>query len=95
MSGGRPADAVRSTGKTAETFESFDRAAFCYEQALKHDPYCVDALTQVAGIYRKKEQFGRAADFFGRLLSLQEGSGEVWGALGPSLVFSSTDRASR
>ena len=69
-----------------------DRAAYCYERALKFNPYCVEALTQVAGIYRRKEEFKRAAEYFSRLLSIQDGSGEVWGALG-SLHWSRSARA--
>lgn len=73
-----------AAGRTAEAMGNSDRAALCYERALKHNPYCLEALTQVAGIYRRKEEFRRAADYFSRLLSIQDGSGEVWGALGAS-----------
>lgn len=71
-----------AAGRTAETTGNVERAAQCYERALKHNPYCLEALTQVAGIYRRKEEFRRAAEYFSRLLSIQDGSGEVWGALG-------------
>lgn len=74
-----------AAGRTAEAMGNADRAAQCYERALKHNPLCVEALTQVAGIYRRKEEFRRAAEYFSRLLSIQEGSGEVWGALGTLL----------
>ena len=37
----------------------YDKATSCYESALRHNPYSVPALTQIASLCRGREQFGR------------------------------------
>ncbi|RUS19173.1 hypothetical protein BC937DRAFT_87888 [Endogone sp. FLAS-F59071] len=60
----------------------FDRAMSCYESALRHNPYSIPALTQIAALFRIREQFARAVEYFKRILQIQDNNGEIWGALG-------------
>lgn len=60
----------------------YDKAMTCYESALRHNPYSVVALSQIASLCRGREQFGRAVDYFKRILAIQENNGETWAALG-------------
>ena len=69
-------------GNLAEMMTDYDKAMTCYESALRHNPYSVVALTQIASLCRGREQFGRAVDYFKRILAIQENNGETWAALG-------------
>ncbi|KAG1095721.1 hypothetical protein G6F42_018501 [Rhizopus arrhizus] len=66
----------------AEMMTDYDKAMSCYESALRHNPYSVVALSQIASLCRGREQFGRAVDYFKRILAIQENNGETWAALG-------------
>ena len=44
-------------GAVSEQLNDTDRANSAYENALRHNPMSVSALTQVAGIARAKEDF--------------------------------------
>ncbi|KAG5646897.1 hypothetical protein DXG03_001973 [Asterophora parasitica] len=57
-------------------------ALTAYENALRHNPMSLSGLTQVAGIFRIKEDYPRAVEYFQRVLTLAEDNGEVWSALG-------------
>jgi hypothetical protein len=37
----------------------YDRAMTCYESALRHNPYSIIALSQIASLCRGREQFAR------------------------------------
>ncbi|GAA6029122.1 hypothetical protein JCM8097_001610 [Rhodosporidiobolus ruineniae] len=69
-------------GQTAEAVGDLDRAITAYEAALRHNAYSVVALSQIAAICRSKEEFKKAAEYFGRVVGLAPESGDVWGALG-------------
>ncbi|KAJ3753193.1 TPR-like protein [Lentinula raphanica] len=69
-------------GRVAEQMGDLEHALSAYENALRHNPMSLSGLTQVAGIARIKENYPKAIEFFQRVLSLQEGNGEVWSALG-------------
>ncbi|EPB84415.1 glucose repression mediator protein [Mucor circinelloides 1006PhL] len=69
-------------GNLAEMMTDYDKAMSCYESALRHNPYSVVALSQIASLCRGREQFGRAVDYFKRILAIQENNGETWAALG-------------
>ncbi|KAL1915941.1 uncharacterized protein VTP21DRAFT_6329 [Calcarisporiella thermophila] len=69
-------------GTVAEIMMEYDRAMSCYEAALNHSPYSIPALQHIAALCRGREQFGRAIEYFQRILRIQENSGEIWGALG-------------
>ncbi|GAA5877141.1 hypothetical protein JCM1840_005668 [Sporobolomyces johnsonii] len=69
-------------GQTAEAMGDLDRAVASYEAALRHNAYSVVALSQIAAICRSKEEFKKAAEYFGRVVGIAPESGDVWGALG-------------
>ncbi|CEI88757.1 Putative Transcriptional corepressor [Rhizopus microsporus] len=69
-------------GNLAEMMTDYDKAMNCYESALRHNPYSVVALSQIASLCRGREQFGRAVEYFKRILAIQENNGETWAALG-------------
>ncbi|KAK4056999.1 glucose repression mediator protein [Microbotryomycetes sp. JL221] len=69
-------------GQTAETVGDLDRALQAYDFALRHNAYSIVALSQIAAICRTKEDFKRAAEYFGRVVGIAPDSGDVWGALG-------------
>ncbi|KAG2231075.1 hypothetical protein INT48_001736 [Thamnidium elegans] len=69
-------------GSLAEMMADYDKALNCYESALRHNPYSVPALTQIASLCRGREQFSKAVDFFKRILVIQENNGDTWASLG-------------
>lgn len=72
----------RYIGATAESLGDRSRALTSYESALRHNSCSILALTQVANIYRSREEFAKAAEYFGRVVGIAPESGDVWGALG-------------
>ena len=70
------------TGNLAEMMTDYDKAMSCYASALRHNPYSIVALSEIASLCRGREQFGRAVDYFKRILAIQENNGETWAALG-------------
>jgi len=66
----------------AELIGDTDKAMYCFENALSHNPYNVKALTQVAMYCRTKEQYPKAVEYFQRILNIENNNGEIWGALG-------------
>lgn len=69
-------------GSLAESLGEYDRAIAAYESALRFNPYSVAVLTQLASIYRLKEFFPKAVEYFQRVLNIEANNGEIWGALG-------------
>lgn len=69
-------------GAVSEQLQDSDRALNAYENALRHNPISVSALTQVAGIARGREEFGKAIDYYQRTLNISQENGDVWGSLG-------------
>ncbi|KAG0234472.1 hypothetical protein BGW41_001145 [Actinomortierella wolfii] len=69
-------------GSLAESMGEYDRAMAAYESALRHNYHSVNALTLIAELYRSRENFSKAADYFQRILSIDNTNGEVWGSLG-------------
>ncbi|KAI8875925.1 TPR-like protein [Backusella circina FSU 941] len=69
-------------GNLAEMMADWEKAMSSYEAVLRHNPYSVSALSHIASLYRGREQFSKAVEFFKRILALQENHGESWGALG-------------
>jgi tetratricopeptide (TPR) repeat protein len=78
---------VCPAGQTAEALGDLDRAVASYESALRHNAYSVVALSQIAAICRSKEEFKKAAEYFGRVVGIAPESGDVWGALGKLYSF--------
>jgi glucose repression mediator protein len=73
---------VARPGQTAEAVGDLDRAIASYEAVLRHNAFSIVALSQIAAICRSKEEFKKAAEYFGRVVGLAPESGDVWGALG-------------
>jgi glucose repression mediator protein len=71
-----------SLGAVSEQLSDTTRALVAYENALRHNPMSVSALTQVAGIARSKEEFPKAIDYYQRTLNISPENGDVWGSLG-------------
>eukprot|EP01112_Ceratiomyxa_fruticulosa_P013180 TRINITY_DN3691_c0_g1_i1.p1 TRINITY_DN3691_c0_g1~~TRINITY_DN3691_c0_g1_i1.p1 ORF type:complete len:845 (-),score=192.51 TRINITY_DN3691_c0_g1_i1:47-2581(-) len=69
-------------GNIAEVMHDSEKAIFAYDNVLRHNPYNVKALTQIASICRMREQYPKAVEFFQRILNLENTNGEIWGALG-------------
>ncbi|KAJ2161674.1 glucose repression mediator protein [Coemansia sp. RSA 552] len=69
-------------GTLAESMNEPERAMTAYDNALRHNPYSQAALTQIANIYRGREEFEKAVDFFQRIVNIDNENGEIWGAIG-------------
>ncbi|ORX89446.1 TPR-like protein [Basidiobolus meristosporus CBS 931.73] len=69
-------------GALAELMLDHDRAMNAYEATLRHNPYSVSALTQIASLCRSREQFPKAVEYFQRILNIEGNHGDIWGALG-------------
>ena len=69
-------------GRCAEQLSSLEHALSAYENALRHNPMSLPGLSQLAGIYRVKENYPKAIEYFQKVLALNEENGEVWSALG-------------
>ncbi|CAG8557301.1 15525_t:CDS:10 [Acaulospora colombiana] len=69
-------------GSVAELMQDYDRAMAAYEAALRHNSYSIAALSSIAALYRGREQFPRAVEYFQRIINIDQNNGEIWGALG-------------
>lgn len=69
-------------GSLAELTCDSERALNAYEAALRHNPYSFNALFKLAGLWRNREQYPKAIEFFERALSIDNTNGEVWSSLG-------------
>ncbi|KAK4516196.1 uncharacterized protein ATC70_011165 [Mucor velutinosus] len=77
-----------TVGNLAEMMGDHDKAINSYESALRHNPYSIVALSQIASIYRAREQLERAVDYFKRVLAIQDSHGDTWAALGHCYLMS-------
>ena len=64
------APANSDAGSLSELMGEHDRALEAYENALRHNPYSVKALTQVASLCRIREQFPKVPVFALRLFTV-------------------------
>lgn len=69
-------------GRLAEQMNEYERALTSYECVLRHNPYSVPAMTQIALILHANEQYQRAAEYFQSILNIDQSNGEIWGSLG-------------
>ncbi|KAI8992668.1 hypothetical protein BDB01DRAFT_779233 [Pilobolus umbonatus] len=69
-------------GNLAEMMADWERAINSYEAALRHNPYSINALSHIASLWKGREQFPKAIDYYKRILSVQDNNGEIWSALG-------------
>lgn len=59
-----------------------NRALEAFENALRHNPNSVLGLSAVASIWRNRDQFDKAIEYFQRILNIKQDNGEVWGSMG-------------
>ncbi|KAI8923430.1 hypothetical protein BC831DRAFT_521632 [Entophlyctis helioformis] len=78
----QPCLGASTAGRLAEVMMEPERAVVAYESALRHNPHSEETLTLIAALCRSLEQYAKAADFFHRILKINENNGEIWGALG-------------
>ncbi|KAI7884263.1 TPR-like protein [Lichtheimia hyalospora FSU 10163] len=69
-------------GNLAELMTDWEHAIGFYECALRHNPYSINALSCIATLCSGREQFGKAIEYFKRILAIQEKNGEIWSPLG-------------
>jgi len=70
-----------STGNLANMMGS-GKALSAYEAALKVNPYSVVALAGLAAIYKEKEQFPKAVEYYSKSLQIDPNNGQVWREIG-------------
>ncbi|KAJ2551807.1 glucose repression mediator protein [Coemansia sp. RSA 1933] len=75
-------DVWMQIGSISEFMNEPDRALAAYDSALRHNPYSQTALTQIANIYRSREDFDKAVEYFQRIVNIDATNGETWGAIG-------------
>ncbi|KAJ2078839.1 glucose repression mediator protein [Coemansia sp. RSA 988] len=75
-------DVWNHIGSLFEVMNEPERALSAYENALSKNPYSAAALTQTANIYRSREDFEKAVEYFQRAVNINNSNGEVWGAIG-------------
>lgn len=59
----------------------------CYEQALKHNQWSVQAMSGIACILRARDQFPHAVEYLRTILKVDPANGDVWGSLGMPNTF--------
>ncbi|KAJ2910127.1 glucose repression mediator protein [Coemansia aciculifera] len=69
-------------GSLAEMMSEQERALIAYDNALRYNPYSQIALSQIANIYRGREEFDKAVEYFQRIVNIDSTNGETWGAIG-------------
>ncbi|KAJ2836243.1 glucose repression mediator protein [Coemansia sp. 'formosensis'] len=69
-------------GSLAELMSEHERALVAYDNALRYNPYSQHALSQIANIYRGREDFEKAVEYFQRIVRIDSTNGETWGAIG-------------
>lgn len=74
-----------SLGKVAELMGDFDRAVASYDSSLRHNNYYIPTLTAIANLYRSREMFPKAIEYYLKIIELNPTSGETWGSLGKFL----------
>lgn len=69
-------------GTLWELCGELDKALHNYEGAVRQNPFHTKALTQIGTLYRIKEIYPKAIEYFQRVLAVDGANGDVWGALG-------------
>jgi Tfp pilus assembly protein PilF len=69
-------------GAVAEQMSDQNRALEAFENALRHNPNSTLGLNAVASIWRSRDQFDKAIEYFQRILNIKQDNGEVWGSMG-------------
>lgn len=81
------ADCWFEVGRLAESMDDFDKAVFAFNASLRYNPYNIATLKAIANIYRSKEKFAKAVEFYKSILNLNQNSGDIWGCLGMFSMF--------
>ena len=70
-------------GEASEAFDQnqFDIAASKYQQALTMRPHSAEAITGIAGLLTKQQQYTAAAGYFDQLTKIRPGSVDGWRGL--------------
>ncbi|KAJ2689848.1 glucose repression mediator protein [Coemansia spiralis] len=69
-------------GSLAEQMGEHERALAAYDNALRYNPQSQHALSLIANIYRGREDFEKAVEYFQRIVNIDSTNGETWGAIG-------------
>ncbi|KAF5117177.1 hypothetical protein DV113_000388 [Geotrichum candidum] len=75
------ADCWFEVGRLAESMDDFDKAVFAFNASLRYNPYNIATLKAIANLYRSKEKFAKAVEFYKSILNLNQNSGDIWGCL--------------
>ena len=70
------------TGSFAEALGNSDDAMQAYEHALRHNPQSIQAMMGLSVILKKREEFGKSAEYLQAVLKIDQSNGEAWGSLG-------------
>lgn len=76
------ADTWLAVASCCETIGDADKAVASYDRVLKLVPNNPVALTRLGNLYRHRDMFSQAADFYQRALTTDSTNGETWGLLG-------------
>jgi tetratricopeptide (TPR) repeat protein len=76
-----------AVGKLAEVMGDFERAVMSYEASLRHSPNSIPILTAIANLYRSREMFEKAVEYYQSILYINKQSGETWGSLGACFLI--------
>lgn len=69
-------------GKLAETIGDLEKALYCYDRSLIHNPYSAHALSRMAILFQFTNNFRQASEIYQRMLNYDPRNGEAWGSLG-------------
>ncbi|EPZ35309.1 TPR-like protein, partial [Rozella allomycis CSF55] len=68
-------------GALSDLLNESDRSFQAYEYALRHNPYSIQALKQLAVFYKNKESYSKAAEYYQRAINIEAHNGETWANL--------------
>ncbi|KAK2677495.1 Tetratricopeptide repeat [Fusarium oxysporum f. sp. vasinfectum] len=69
-------------GSYAEVLRNPDEAMHAYERALQANPNSTQAMNAIGLLYKTREAFEKALEFFRAIVQLEPNNGEAWGNLG-------------
>jgi Tfp pilus assembly protein PilF len=64
-----------------------DEAMHAYERALQANPNSTQAMNAIGLLYKTREAFEKALEFFRAIVQLEPNNGEAWGNLGMFVVM--------
>ncbi|KAL9062184.1 MAG: hypothetical protein Q9157_009149, partial [Trypethelium eluteriae] len=69
-------------GTLNETMGDLDNATDAFENALRHNANCVQAMQSISCILRTKDQFPAAVEYLKNIIKLEPNNGDTWSSLG-------------